>query len=169
MAETGILKPDARVELIEGEILELSPIGRRHNGCVDSVTELLFEGLERRAIVRTQGSFTLGEHGEPQPDVLVLRRRPDFYRTTDVGPEDVLLIVEVADSSEGYDRLTKAPLYALYKIPELWIADLNRDRISIHRDPTPTGYATVQVARRGETISPLAFPDIQIAVEAILG
>jgi Uma2 family endonuclease len=169
MAKVGILKPDARVELIDGEIVEMSPIGRRHNGSVDTLAEVLIEGLERRANVRVQGSITLGEHGEPQPDIVVLRRRADFYRSADAGPEDVLLIIEVADSSEGYDRLTKAPLYALFQIPELWIADLNRDRVGIYRDPTPTGYATVQVARRGETISPLAFPDLQIAVDAILG
>jgi Uma2 family endonuclease len=168
MAKAGILKPDARVELIEGVIVEMSPIGRRHKASVDRLTRI-FARLDESVILRVQSSIILTDYGEPEPDIVLLRPRDDFYADVDAGPEDVLLIVEVADSSEGYDRLTKAPLYALYKIPELWIADLNRDRVTLYRDPIPTGYATVQVARRGETISPLAFPDLQIAVEAILG
>ncbi|MDQ3504080.1 MAG: Uma2 family endonuclease, partial [Actinomycetota bacterium] len=92
-----------------------------------------------------------------------------FYADADETPEDVLLVVEVADSSEVYDRRTKAPLYARHGIPELWIANLNRDQIIVCRDPAPAGYATVRVARRGESISPLAFPDLTITVDAILG
>jgi Uma2 family endonuclease len=169
MAKHGILKPDARVELIDGEIVEMSPIGRRHNSKVDRLTRIFVPGLGDAAIVRVQGSVVLDGYGEPEPDLVLLRSRDDFYVDVDATAEDALLIVEVADGSEGYDRLTKAPLYARYRIPELWIADLNRDRIGIYRDPTPTGYATVQIARRGDTISPLAFPDLQIAVDAILG
>ena len=169
MAQTGILKPGVRVELIDGEIVEMSPIGRRHMASVDRANKIFVPGVGDAAIVRIQGSIVLDGYGEPEPDLVLLRPRDDFYYDVDAMPEDVLLIIEVADSSEGYDRLTKAPLYATYRIPELWIADLNRDRVGIYRDPTPTGYATVQVARRGETISPLAFPDLKIAVEAILG
>lgn len=168
MAKHGILKPDDRVELIEGEIVEMSPIGRRHTAKVDRLNRV-FRDVGDAAIVRVQGSIVPSDYGEPEPDLVVLRPRDDFYDDVDATAEDILLIVEIADSSESYDRLTKAPLYALYTIPELWIADLNRDLIGIYRDPTPTGYASVQVARRGETISPLAFPDLQIAVEAILG
>jgi Uma2 family endonuclease len=168
MAETGILKPGVRVELIDGEIIEMSPIGRRHIVSVDRLNRI-FQRLGDTAIVRVQSSIALGDYGNPEPDIVLLRPRDDFYASVDAGPEDVFLIIEVADSSEGYDRLTKAPLYARHLVPELWIADLNRERIAIYRDPTPTGYATTQIARRGDTISPLAFPDLQIAVVDILG
>ena len=169
MAEAGILHEDSPVELIEGEILEMSPIGRRHKACVDRTAALFFQGVSGAAIVRVQSSIVLGERSEPEPDVVLLRPRADYYAEADETPADVLLIVEVADSSEVYDRRTKAPLYARYSIPELWIANLNRDQVIVYRDPTPEGYATTRVTRRGESISPLAFPDLTIAVDAILG
>ena len=169
MAEAGILSEDSPVELIEGEILEMSPIGRRHKACVDRLTDILVPAVRGVAIVRVQSSIVLGERSEPEPDLVLLRRRDDFYAEADETPEDVLLVVEVADSSEVYDRRTKAPLYARHGIPELWIANLNRDQIIVYHDPTPAGYATTRVARRGESISPLAFPDLMIAVDAILG
>ena len=169
MVEAGILTEDSPVELIEGEILEMSPIGRRHKAGVDRTAAVFFRGVGGAAIVRVQSSIVLGERSEPEPDVALLRPRDDFYADADETPEDVLLVVEVADSSEVYDRRTKAPLYARHGIPELWIANLNRDQIIVCRDPAPTGYATVRVARRGESISPLAFPDLTIAVDAILG
>ena len=169
MAKVGIIEPKARVELIDGEILEMSPIGRRHKASVDRVTDVFAPRLHGAAIVRVQSSIVLGEDGEPEPDITVLRFRADFYAESDETPEDVLLIVEVADSSEAYDRRTKGPLYARFGIPDFWLADLNRDRITVYRDPTPDGYATSRVSRRGESISPLAFPDLTVAVDDILG
>lgn len=169
MAETGILARDARVELIDGEIIEMSPIGNPHMAAVDRTNRLFDRGVGDDAIVRIQGSIALGNNGEPEPDVALLRYRDDFYATSSATEADVLLLVEVADSSEEYDQRTKAPLYARYRIPELWIANLNRDQIVVYRDPTPAGYATVQVHRRGESISPLAFPGLVIRVESILG
>jgi Uma2 family endonuclease len=169
MAEAGILTEDSPVELIEGEILEMSPIGRRHKVCVDRLNDIFVPTVRGRAIVRVQSSVVLGERSEPEPDLVLLRWREDFYAGADETPEDVLLIIEVADSSEVYDRQTKAPLYARHGIPELWIASLNRDQVMTYREPTPHGYATTHVARRGETISALAFPDLTIAVDAILG
>ena len=169
MVEAGILHEDSPVELIEGEILEMSPIGRRHKACVDRLTEIFVPAVRGVAIVRVHSSIVLGERSEPEPDLALLRRRDDFYANADETPEDVLLVVEVADSSEVYDRQTKASLYARHGILELWIVSLNRDQILLHRDPTPGGYATLRVARRGESISPLAFPQLTIAVDAILG
>ncbi len=168
MAQTGILAPDARVELIDGEIIEMSPIGNRHMAAVDRATRLFVRGVGDDAIVRIQGSIALGDNGEPEPDVALLRYRDDFYATAPATEEAVLLLVEVADSSEEYDQRTKAPLYARYHIPELWIANLNRDQLVVYRDPTPTGYATVQVLRLGESVSPLAFPHLAIDVDSIL-
>ena len=169
MAKTGILKPDARVELIDGEILEMSPIGRRHNAGVDELGRKFQRGVGDEAIVRVQGSIVLDEHTEPEPDLVLLRPRDDFYRHVDATADAVLLIVEVADTSEAYDRRTKVPLYARFRIPEVWLADLNAGRVTIYRDPGPSGYASTRVARRGETISPLAFPDLTISVEDVVG
>jgi Uma2 family endonuclease len=169
MAEAGILHEDSPVELIEGEILEMSPIGRRHKVTVDRLNDIFVPAVRDHAIVRVQSSIVLNDYGEPEPDVVLLRRRADFYADADETPEDILLIVEVADSSEEYDRHVKVPVYARYHILEVWVASLNRDQIFLYHDPAPDGYATAQVARRGDVISPLAFPDLKIAVDAILG
>ena len=169
MARTGILKLDARVELIDGDIVEMSPIGRRRNSRVDWFARTFIQRLGDAAIVRIRGSIVLDDHGESEPDLVLLRPRADFYADADAMPSDVLLIVEVADSSEGYDRRTKAPLYARHGIPELWIVDLTRDRIVRYTDPTPDGYATTRVFSRGESLSPLALPTLTLNVADILG
>ena len=169
MAQTGILPPDARVELINGEILEMNPVGRRHRACVSRLHHALAAILPESVIVRVRGSVVLGGRNEPEPDLTLLRYRADFYADADETPEDILLIIEVADTSEGYDRRTKAPLYARYGIPELWIADVNRDRLTVYRDPTPDGYASTQVLSPGESVSPLAFPSLSVPIKAIFG
>lgn len=169
MAKVGILEPKARVELIDGEIIEMSPIGRRHRSSVDRVNDVFAPRLHGAAIVRIRSSVTLGEYGEPEPDLTLLRFRADFYAESDETPEDVLLIVEVADSSESYDRRIKGPLYARFGIADYWLVDLNRDHVTVYRDPTQDGYASSRVFRRGESISPLAFPDLTVPIEDILG
>jgi Uma2 family endonuclease len=168
MGEAGILGEDDRVELIDGEVLKMSPIGHRH---VSSVFRLnrAFQRLGERAIVSIQSPIRLDDHAEPQPDATLLRPRPDIYRDGIPTANDVLLVVEVADSSVEYDRQVKAPLYAHSGIPEYWLVDLQRDHIVVSCDPTADGYATPRVFRRGETIAPLAFPDLVVAVDDILG
>jgi Uma2 family endonuclease len=168
MGEAGIIRPDARVELIDGEILEMSPIGRRHNAHVDRLAAHFFAAVDGRAIVRVQGSIVLGDTCEPEPDLALLRPRDDFYADTDATADAILLLVEVADSSEAYDRLTKTPMYARHSIPELWLVDLNRGLVTVSHDPSPAGYQTVRVYRPGETISPQSFPDIVISVDDVL-
>ena len=158
-----------RVELIDGEVLEKSPIGRRHKISVNRITEIFAPRLHGVAIVQIQSSIVLGEHGEPEPDIVLLRFRADFYAESDETPEDVLLIVEVADSPEAYDRRVKGPLCARFGIPDCWLVDLNRDLVTVYRDPMPNGYASSRVYRRGESVSPLAFPDLTVAVDDILG
>jgi len=169
MAKTGILKPDARVELIDGLIVEKPRASRRRIGTVDRLNRDFIEQVRDEAIVRTRGSIVLDDYSEPEPDIALLRRRDDFYLEVDATAEAVLLIVEVADTSEAYDRRTRVPLYVRVRIPEVWLADLNAGRVTIYRDPGPSGYATTRDARRGETISPLAFPDLIIAVEDVVG
>lgn len=169
MAQTGILNPDVRVELIDGEIIEMSPIGSRHMAAVNRLNHFFVPRLLGAAIVQVQGPIALGDNGEPEPDLALLRFRDDFYASATATEEAALLVVEVADTTEGYDRRTKAPLYARYGIPELWIADLNRNRVTRYLDPTPQGYGTTRVFRRGESLSPLAFPNLAVAVDDIVG
>jgi Uma2 family endonuclease len=172
MAEAGILGEDDRVELIEGEILRRSPIGPRHADEVDEVTALFFARLGASARIRVQSPIRLSRRSEPEPDLAVLRRYPEGqrpYRSTHPVPADVLLVVEVADSSLEYDLGRKARLYARHAIPELWVLDQRGDRVVVHRDPTPRSYATVRTLGRGESISPLAFPEILFTIQELLG
>lgn len=169
MAEAGILGPEDRVELIEGEIYRMAPIGNPHAGCVNRLVGGFASLIaDRRAVLSPQNPVNLTDISEPQPDVTLLRPRTDFYGDGHPTPEDVLLLVEVADSSIGFDRHTKIPLYARCGIPEAWLVDLKKATLEVHRDPTPGGYRKVQRLRRGDRIAPLAFPDFEIAVESIL-
>jgi len=168
MAENGVLTEDDRVELIDGEIIDMAPIGDRHFGHVNGFT-YVFSGVFRdRATLHVQNPIRLGLHKEPQPDIVLLRRREDHYRSTMPTPEDVLLLVEVADSSLDYDRNTKVPLYAEAGIVEYWLVNLVDEQIIVYRNPGPGGYGMIQVCRRGDTIHPLAFPDVAIAVSDVL-
>uniref|UniRef100_A0A831TF58 Uma2 family endonuclease n=1 Tax=Thermorudis peleae TaxID=1382356 RepID=A0A831TF58_9BACT len=169
MAEAGILHEDDRVELLEGEIVEMSPIGWRHQACVDRLNRWLVPALRDRAILRPQGPIRLSPDSEPQPDLVVLRPRADFYAEGGPGPEDVLWLVEISDTSLRYDRDVKVPLYARYGIPEVWVVDLVEERVLVYRDPHPAeGYRSVQVLGRGARLAPQAFPDLELAVDEIL-
>jgi Uma2 family endonuclease len=168
MAEAGILSEDDRVELIEGELVAMSPIGSRHAACVARLTALLFP-VEGRGILWVQNPIRLGARSEPQPDVALLRYRPDFYASAHPGPEDVLLVVEVAETSADSDRSLKIPLYARYGIPEAWLVDLLEERIEIYCHPTPQGYRSLHIAHRGETVSPALIPSLTVAVDEVLG
>ncbi|MBI4494208.1 MAG: Uma2 family endonuclease [Chloroflexi bacterium] len=169
MAEAGILGEDDRVELIDGEILEMAPIDPRHQRCVIELTHLFTERLGRRALVSVQGPIRLGDYSEPQPDVVLLRPGPELYAADHPGPEDVLLAIEVAETSSSFDRRVKVPRYAQSGIPEVWLIDLERRSVTVYCDPSPTGYRTAQTVRRGETLAPLAFPELHIGVDEILG
>ena len=124
MARAGILHKDDRVELLEGEIGEMAPSGSRRAACVDRLTRVLSEGLGRSAIVRVQGPIRLGEHSEPQPDITLLKPQDDFYADATPGPEAVLLLIEVSETTQEYDRQVKLPLYAKWGVPEVWLVDL---------------------------------------------
>lgn len=169
MSETGVLGEDDRVELLDGEIVDMTPIGSRHAGCVKSLNALLTSSLGRRAIVAVQDPVVLGPRSEPQPDLLVLRFRPDFYRTSHPRPEDVLLAIEVAETSLEFERTVKLPLYARAGLPEVWLVDLAGQTIAVHRDPAGSAYRRAHHASRGERVAPEAFPDLSLAVDDILG
>lgn len=167
MGEAGIFHEDDRVELIRGEIYEMAPIGNRHATCLRKLVTL-FKPLD--VILNPQNPVVLeGQGSEPQPDLTLLRFQEDHYASATPGPGDVLLVIEVSDSSLAYDRKVKIPLYAESGISEAWIADLNGDAVLVFRQPSPDGYKEERAFRRGEAISPLAFPDLSLAVDAILG
>ena len=160
---TARFPPDARLELIRGEIVEMSPIGDRHFLCVMFLVTLLAD-LMPKGILSPQNPLRLPWHESiPQPDAVVFRRRPNF-RARPPRAEDVLLLVEVSDSSLAYDRNVKMPLYAEAGIPEAWLVDLNSETLFVYRQPSPEGYQDVRAYRRGESVSPEAFPETEFAV-----
>lgn len=155
MGETGILGPDLRTELIDGEIVEMPPIGHPHAGTVNLLTNLLKEAVGPHAVLAVQNPVWLNDHSEPLPDIALLRPRPDYYRNGHPGPTDVLLLVEVADSSLAYDREIKLPRYARAGIPEVWLVDLAGHRLAIHRQPSEAGYGEIRTA---DELSAIALP-----------
>jgi Uma2 family endonuclease len=168
LAAQGFFAPDERLELIRGEIIEMSPIGDRHALCVTLLNDLLAD-LRPKGLVSPQNPLRIpGQQSVPQPDIVLLRRRKDFS-SRPPHPGDVLLVVEVAESSLAYDRNVKIPLYAQAGLPEAWLVDLNSDTISVFRRPSPQGYQEVRQYRRGDEISPEAFPAVRFAAVAILG
>jgi Uma2 family endonuclease len=166
MVEADVFDEDARLELINGEIVEMTPIGPPHSSRVDRLNMFFASRLAGRAIVRVQGPVRMGRYSEPQPDVLLLKPRDDYYSKRHPGAEDVLLVVEVAQSSLAIDRDVKGPLYRGERVLEYWIVNLIDEVIEVHRSSEPR---IVRTARRGESLSPVAFPDLVIAVEDILG
>lgn len=167
MGEAGIFHEDDRVELINGQIVQLSPIGRPHAYAVTMLTNLFASRLAGRALVSPQNPVHLFRDSEPLPDIVLLRLRPD-YKEVDVGPADVLLLVEVADSSLRYDRLVKLRLYARAGIPEVWIVDVAGGCVEVYRRPADRRYAEVERVGRGGRVAPAACPDVVIAVDEIL-
>jgi Uma2 family endonuclease len=162
MGEVGILSPDARVELIDGEILDMPPIGFRHSGTVDKLNRILVTALGERAIVRVQSSIRLGEYSEPQPDMALLRPRGDFYTTRFAAPGDVLLVIEVASTSQRHDRLVKLPLYARHAIPEVWLIDLEAEGLGRHRHPELGHYTLADEPRLDSPLALEALPGVTV-------
>jgi Uma2 family endonuclease len=142
MGVTGVLGPEVRVELIDGEIIDMPPIGAPHAGRVKRLNRVLSLGLGEHAIVSTQDPIQLGDLSAPQPDLALLRPRDDFYAGAHPGPGDILLLIEVSDTSLSYDRETKLPLYARFAIPEVWLVDVAAGHLEIHRDPDGGRYTT---------------------------
>ena len=169
MAEVGILDPDDRVELIEGEIVPMSPIGVRHGGCVNRATDLFTRLFRDKAIVTVQNPVRLNNFNEPQPDLTLCKWRSDFYSSHHPRPDEILLAMEVADTTLKKDTQLKLPIYARLGIAELWIVDLKHDRILVFRDRKGDQYQTHLDFSRRQTLSVMAFPDALIKVEEVLG
>ncbi|MEB3339980.1 Uma2 family endonuclease [Okeania sp.] len=169
MAESGILTENDRVELISGEIVKMSPIGLRHAACVNRITKLFFRHFLERAIIHVQNPIRLNNQNELQPDLSLLQERDDFYEGKYPQPEDVFLLIEVADSSIKYDRETKMPLYAKNGISEVWLIDINQQLVEVYRQPQGNSYQNVQQFFQGDILTIEAFNDINLAVDKILG
>lgn len=168
MAEAGIIKADDRVELLDGEVVEMGAIGIRHVRCVTRLTDLLEPVVESRAMVSIQSPLRLSDRSQPEPDVALLRWRDDSYPELP-GPGDVLLVIEVADASVDDDRLHKLPLYAAAAIREVWLVDLVSGVIEVNREPGPLGYSLNRHIERHERLAPLALPGLEIEGALILG
>lgn len=170
MGEVGILPEDSRIELIAGDIVVREPIGSYHAGTVNRLTHLWTSILGERAVVQVQNPIELAEEDtEVQPDVTLLQPRADFYTRRHPVATDVLLLIEVADTTLARDRRVKIPLYARAGIREVWLVDLSGDRVEVNRDPAAGMYTHVRALQRGESVVPEAFPDLTIAIADLLG
>ena len=168
MAEAGILTEDDRVELIDGEILAMTPIGPRHNASVNRATRALVTAARDQAIVQVQGSVRLDRFHEPQPDCVLLRPRPDFYASQLPGPRDIVLVIEIAESSLQYDREVKGRIYAESGVPEYWLVDVDDHTVSRFTEPRDGAYRTLRRCHPGESIAPESLPECLIPVGALM-
>lgn len=169
MVEAGVLKEDQRVELIEGEVVEMSPIGKLHASCVKRLTALFFRRIGEQATISIQDPVQASSFSEPQPDVALLKYRADFYAARHPRPKDILLVIEVADSTIDYDREVKMPLYARSKIPQAVIVNLSSDVVEVYSKPVRGRYTQIKELKRGQSLTIQKLPDITLAVDEILG
>jgi Uma2 family endonuclease len=169
MGEAEIFHPGCRVELVDGEIFEMTPVDPWHAGVVNRLTHLFHSALADRAVVHVQNPLEAERYSEPQPDVVLLRPRADFYGTSHPRPEDAFLLVEVSSTSLRHDRGRKLPLYARTGVPEVWIVNRQDDAIEVFRKPSPDGYQERSTVARGERVAPSAFPQVRISADDILG
>ena len=169
MGEAGIFTEDDRVELIDGEVREMVPIGSHHVAIVNRLNVTLVELLKRSAILQVQNPLRLDSHNEPQPDFSIIKARDDYYKTSLPEPGDTLLVIEVADSSLAYDLNEKAPRYAKSMIPELWVVDLEAEFVRVFTRPEPSGYASERVMPRGSTIASESVASLCVEVNDIFG
>ncbi|NJM62945.1 MAG: Uma2 family endonuclease [Oscillatoriales cyanobacterium RU_3_3] len=169
MAESGVFRDNERVELIAGEIIQMAAIGRRHAARVDRLARMFSRIPESLVIFRVQNPICLNDNSEPQPDIALVQPRADFYEESLPNSGDILLLVEVADSTVNYDRTVKVPNYARSGIREVWLWDLEANCLEVYRNPTANGYSSMQKLERGAIISPLAFPEFEVSIDRILG
>ncbi len=169
MVEAGVLKEDERVELIEGEVVEMSPIGKLHASCVNRLTTLLVRRFGEQATISVQNPVQASGFSEPQPDVALLKYRTDFYAARHPRPKDILLLIEVADSTIDYDREVKMPLYARSKIAQAIIVNLGLDVVEVYSKPVRGNYTKVQLLKRGQSLKFEKLPALTLTVDEILG
>lgn len=169
MLETGVLNKDSRVELLNGEIIKMSPIGSRHAGKLKRLRKLLGQKLDPDIVIGVQDPIQLDDRSEPQPDLSILKPRQDFYESANPLADDVLFVIEVADSSVVFDREIKMPLYARAGVAEVWLVDLKKDRIEVHAKPHDGAFREVRIAQRGQQIISTTIPELMLNADEILG
>ena len=169
MAEQGLLPRDARIELIDGEIIEMAAIGTRHWAAVNRLTRLIVSALGERAVVSVQANFRLDDFSQPEPDLGVFLPRTDFYVGALPSAADTLLLIEVADSSARYDRQIKLPLYARCGVPELWIVDLDAGLFRSYREPRGDDYLQASATAQPGVVGIAALPGVRIDLAGLLG
>jgi Uma2 family endonuclease len=167
MVEAGILAEDDRVELIDGEVRQMSPIGSVHAAIVNRLNTILSELLVRRAIVSIQNPVILNDYTEPQPDLVVLRLKDDYYREALPGPSDVLLLIEVADTTLEYDRDEKVPRYAGMRVPEVWLVDTNAEEVTQYARPDAGSYQHVGTFAVGEELRSIEISSLGVSISDI--
>jgi Uma2 family endonuclease len=167
MAEAGVLKEEDRVELIDGEIIPMTPIGPEHAACVDLLTRLLVQRVSVDIVVHVQNPLQLAKNMEFYPDLALLRSAANRYRDRSPGAEDVLLVIEVADTSLERDRSDKVPRYAEAVVPEVWLIDLNRREVHIFREPAGNQYRDHSRTSGHASLSPVLLPNVTVTVAEI--
>ncbi|OKH17453.1 Uma2 family endonuclease [[Limnothrix rosea] IAM M-220] len=167
MGETGILPPDKNFELIRGEIIEMSPVGFKHAAAVKRLNAFCCNNFP--AVVSVQDPILLGDVSEPEPDIILLKPEDTFYGSRLPVAADAMLIIEVSDSTLRYDQTAKLTLYAENQIPEVWIANIQDQQLEVYRESDGSNYLQTLILKDLETITPLAFPEIEISVKDILG
>jgi Uma2 family endonuclease len=168
MAETGVLRPDARVELVNGRIIDMSPIGPYHGGVTNQLLQIFTAAAQGRWVTTVQNPLSLDAHSEPQPDLMLLKPVKDYYRRRHPGPEDVLLLIEVSDSTLATNLEEKLPAYGRAGVGEVWIVNLCDETIEIHLEPHFNGYGRRAVLRAGDVANPQSFPDVAVDVAELL-
>lgn len=169
MIETGILGEDDHLELIKGDIINMAAIGCYHAACVDKLNMLFMINLAGKVIVRVQNPIVFEDKSEPEPDISLVKPRTDFYAKKLPGPEDVFLIIEVADTPIGYDRESKIPIYAGAGIQESWLVNLTDICVEVYTEPDKGDYRNIRKYKKGDIIRPVEFPDMKIEVSDIFG
>ncbi len=168
MADAAIFGDDDRLELLRGDIIQMTPIGSRHAACVSRLNRFLGQSIGDQFIVRVQDPVRLNDYSEPQPDLAVVKARDDFYRDRHPGPAEVLLVIEVADTSAEIDRTDKALLYAQSGIPELWVVDLTATTVHVYREPAASGYSIHETLNPGRSLPSIVMPSVQLRVDDVL-
>lgn len=167
MADAGILKPTDRVELINGEIIKMSPIGSKHAAVVDKINKYLNRMLDDQAIIRVQNPIITDEYGEPEPDISVLKPREDFYAEAHPTATDIFAIIEVGQSSSEFDKQIKGPMYSRSGVREYWLVDLDHDTLEVKTNPEGDIYKNSAIYTKGDVLRLEAF-DVEIHVSKLI-
>lgn len=168
LGEANIFPPNSRIELIEGEILEMAPIGFNHSGHLKRIIKLFSTLAQDAAIISAQDPLQLGDLSEPEPDFMLLKPVDDFYTSRHPDANDVILLIEVAESSLPYDQNQKLRLYAMHGVPEYWLLNLNDSCLEVYREPHGETYAQKSTLRAGDSVTLTQLPDLTIQVSSIL-